>query len=62
MTKQEWLKKLAANGIDCDSLKPIRARICRLNGFNSISEISEEVAENLIAIILESLVSHDDFF
>lgn len=62
MTKQDWFKKLTANGIDCDSLKPVRAEICRANGFNSISEISEEIAEDLIAIILESLEFHTDFF
>ena len=62
MKKQEWFQKLAANGIDCDSLKPIRAKICVLNGFKSISDISEEDAEKLVEIIRESLCSHDDLF
>ena len=62
MTEEQWQKKLAANGIDGDSLKPIRARICRANGYKSISEISEETAEKLVAIILESLEFHTDFF
>ena len=60
MQSADWQRKLQANGIDSDSLKNFRARICREHGYRSVSDIPLHMADHLIEMLVTYIESETE--